>query len=267
MEFGAFILCGGKSSRMGEDKGLIPFLNSPMIEHTINALNLRQVPITLITSNNDYNQFGLDMIADSYTDKGPLAGIHAGLLHSKYNVNIVLSCDTPLIPTALIQHLIESYNDDDALIVSIDGRAHPLIGIYHKRIIPELEALIKEENLRLSQLHERIKTRTLDLTDHSIFGNQHFYANMNRMEELKEVEDSIDVRFFGMIAEKLGMTSTKISLKVVHETKVLRPLLESYFPALESFSYLIAVDHTIKEEVAADDQIIEISILPPFAGG
>lgn len=267
MKIGAIILCGGKSSRMGKDKGLMPFYSSPMIMHIINPLRSNNIPINIITNNEEYQQFGLRITPDIYKDKGPLGGIHAGLAASKFDANFIISCDTPLLPTALFSFLQSVYNDEDALVVENHKRIHPLIGIYHKRIIPVIESMIKEDHLSLSQLHERIKTRNLDLTEHAIFGNQYFYTNMNRLEEVKEMEDIVEVRFFGMIAEQMTMSSTNISLRVVQESKLLRPLLEAYFPPLENTSYVIAVDQTIKEEISENELIKEISVLPPFAGG
>lgn len=267
MEIGAIILCGGKSSRMGKDKGLLPFYSAPMVSHIVKALQSYKIPINLVTSNKDYEQFGIELISDIYENKGPIGGIHAGLTASKYDVNIVISCDTPLVPAGLFKMLLNKYVDEDALVIEIQERTHPLIGIYNKRIVPILETLIEDNQLRLSQLLDRIKTRKLDLSTLTTYSNEYLYANMNRIEEVKEMQEEVEIRFFGMIAEQLNMSSTKISLKVVQESKLLRPLLESYFPQLENASYLIAIDHTIKEELKESEYIKEISILPPFAGG
>ena len=91
------ILCGGKSSRMQSEKGLVLYQNKPFIEHIIEAVLPISNNIQLVTNTNDYNYLAYKKIKDVVVDKGPLGGIYSALIHSDSEINLILSCDIPLI--------------------------------------------------------------------------------------------------------------------------------------------------------------------------
>lgn len=101
-DLSAYILCGGKSSRMQSEKGLVYYNGKPFIRWIIEAV----VPITstiiLVTSNGAYSLVGLPMIEDIYENKGPVGGIFTALKHTKSSRNLILSCDVPRITTELL---------------------------------------------------------------------------------------------------------------------------------------------------------------------
>jgi molybdopterin-guanine dinucleotide biosynthesis protein A len=105
-----FILCGGKSSRMQSEKGLVLFQNKPFIEHIIKAILPITDKIKLVTANKEYDYLPYDKIPDTVTDKGPLGGIYTALTDSETEFNLILSCDIPLISTELLSELISKHN-------------------------------------------------------------------------------------------------------------------------------------------------------------
>ena len=77
------ILSGGKSTRMGSNKSLLKVGNMTVIERVRNLLQGIFKNVILITNDpEDYKFLGLPMFEDVYRHKGPLAGIHSGLVHS-----------------------------------------------------------------------------------------------------------------------------------------------------------------------------------------
>ena len=68
----AYILCGGRSSRMGQDKGLVTLQENEFISHIINTLKNITDSIVLVTKNKEYGRFRLPIIQDIYAEKGPL---------------------------------------------------------------------------------------------------------------------------------------------------------------------------------------------------
>lgn len=78
---------------------------------------------------------------------------------------------------------------------------------------------------------------------------------------------SCEVKYFGMIAEKLGRDSDHIEInKVISEKDDLKSFFIRTFPELKEMSFTIAVNHSITNTIT-DEPIDEIAILPPFAGG
>ena len=97
----AIILAGGRSSRMGTEKGLMPFRGKPMIRHIIDLLQSLDInPIQIITQHGAYEQFELPCYPDLIQNKGPLGGIYSGLVHSTATKNLVLGCDMPFLTKA-----------------------------------------------------------------------------------------------------------------------------------------------------------------------
>ena len=82
MQVTGIILAGGKSSRMGEDKGLLLLNNIPMIQYIINVFDTLKIPVMIIANNDNYKQFHLPVYTDIVKDKGPAGGILSALTFS-----------------------------------------------------------------------------------------------------------------------------------------------------------------------------------------
>ena len=78
-----YILCGGLSSRMHQEKGLVLFKEKPFMAHVIAAVTPITNDIYLVTKNLDYEVFGYPLVSDIYENKGPVGGIYTALNHSK----------------------------------------------------------------------------------------------------------------------------------------------------------------------------------------
>jgi molybdopterin-guanine dinucleotide biosynthesis protein A len=98
--------------------------------------------IQSITNTKDYNYLAYKKIKDIVVDKEPLGGIYTALVYSETEMNLILSCDIPLISTEMLQELIEKHTTNSDVSVSENtDRIHPLIGIYSTRILPVLKKI------------------------------------------------------------------------------------------------------------------------------
>ena len=185
MEVTGIILAGGKSSRMGTDKGLIPFNGVPMIQHLINELEDLKIPIVIISNNTDYEQFGFPVIEDLVKEKGPVAGIYTALTNSSTEYNIVLSCDAPFVKKEVLNMLMEKAIGQDVVISSYNGKQHPLIAVYAKTATIAFKTSLDKDQLRLQEVNQLLKTCIVDFTDKM---EASMFANINTQEELKELE-------------------------------------------------------------------------------
>ena len=141
------ILSGGKSSRMGREKGLVNFRGKPLVSYAISSLE--PVADTLIISINEqlkeYRRFGLAVVTDEIKGIGPMGGLHTALKYSETEHNLVLSCDMPFVSAGLMDYLYQNVQDYD-IVVAMHGkdRLEPLCGYYARRVIGVLEEKIKE---------------------------------------------------------------------------------------------------------------------------
>jgi len=183
------ILAGGKSSRMGTDKGLLKLNNSTFIERIVSVLNPFVDDIIIVSDHNSHDVFGVKRIEDLYKDAGPLSGILSGLSHSKTETNIVLSCDIPFISEALIKHLVLN-SKGDALInhIECEGKSMPLIATYKKQcVLPIKKALDNDER--------RVRVLVKSLNPNTISVNSNYklmVENINTPEQYKTLKHELE---------------------------------------------------------------------------
>ncbi len=128
----AVILAGGKSTRMGRDKALIPVAGRPLVSHTLEGLS-RLFPRVLLSANRpaDYAFLGLPIVTDLEPQWGALAGIHAGLLAAPTPWIFALAVDMPLVDPAVVRLVIERATPDAVAVIPHGLDYHqPLHALY-----------------------------------------------------------------------------------------------------------------------------------------
>ncbi|MBL4594577.1 MAG: molybdenum cofactor guanylyltransferase [Flavobacteriales bacterium] len=173
MDLTGIILAGGKSSRMGEDKGLMSFEGKPMIQHIIDVVKPLVNNLIIIANDQEYEQFGYTVYRDLIKNKGPLAGIYTGLTHSNTEKNLVLSCDVPFVNEAILKLLIDSCEGVDVVIPKKDNRTHQLIGVYDKSCTEIFKSELEDDQLKLKLAIEKLNYKAINanLIDDKIFNN------------------------------------------------------------------------------------------------
>jgi molybdopterin-guanine dinucleotide biosynthesis protein A len=184
------ILAGGKSLRMGEDKGLLELKGLKMTEYVIGALEPTVSGIVIVSSNTEYNRFGYPVCADLIKDCGPAAGIYTGLHESTEEKNIVLSCDTPFVSTDFLRYLILHSGDEEITVPMVNSRVHPLIGIYRKAILLRLRRYLEGGERKMTTLIKRFETKYLDVSLQTEFDTEKIFLNINTPEELRKEREN-----------------------------------------------------------------------------
>ena len=179
-----FILCGGKSSRMQSEKGLVLFQGKPFVEHIIQAILPITEQVKLITATKEYDYLPYQKIPDIILDKGPLGGIYTALTNSETEFNLILSCDIPLISTELLSGLISKHNNEAEITVfASESRLHPLIGIYSKKVLPVIKSAIDNDELKMMDLLVKIPHQILNIDESENF----HLTNINSVDELNDL--------------------------------------------------------------------------------
>lgn len=144
-----YILSGGKSSRMGEDKGLILLNTKPVIEYLLEGLKrIPELEIKIIAHHPEYQKFGFPVISDIYADKGPLDGIFTALKDAN-ETSAVISADTPFISRNNLLNLLQNSKENQINVLEEDGKIYPLCAIYPIVLINKIEERIKNDQLKL----------------------------------------------------------------------------------------------------------------------
>lgn len=176
------ILAGGKSSRMGTEKGLIIYKNKPFVEHIIEAISPLVDNIIIISNNKAYESFGFKCYEDLIKNTGPLAGIYTGLRYSKTNNNLIVSCDIPLIKTVVLQKLIDQKNDASEVIqLQSQGKNMPLIALYKKSCEVIFMEELHQNQKKVQKALKKCNVKTV-IIDGSL---EQVTANINTPEDLE----------------------------------------------------------------------------------
>jgi len=161
---GGVILCGGKSTRMGTSKALLPFGPETMLQRVVRLLSGVVSPIVVVAAV-DQELPGLpsDVIVarDENEARGPLEGLRAGLkaLPADVDAAYVTSCDVPLLEPAFVRQMIDLSSGYEIAVMEIDGFTHPLSAVYRRTTLPRIESLLAEDRLRPAFLFDAVRTR------------------------------------------------------------------------------------------------------------
>jgi molybdopterin-guanine dinucleotide biosynthesis protein A len=178
------ILAGGRSSRMGTEKGLVSVGGNPMISHVIQTLEKLGVKSIKICANDErYEQFNYPVIKDLVKGKGPIGGIYSALVESTTDKNVILSCDIPNISVDILQYLLENSEDELAAISSFEKKTHPLIGVYKLGGLSIIKECLENDQLRLIDMCEKLDASIVEIPG-SVGSDRHFF-NLNTPEELE----------------------------------------------------------------------------------
>ena len=134
-----FVLAGGRSSRMGRDKALIPLAGRPMVKHAVELLTSAGLSATIAGARPDLAQFA-PVIPDSDKDRGPLHGICRCLEQAQPELAVFLSVDMPLVPAGLILSLLEHAQDtgNAVTLASLGGVPHTFPVVLRRDCLPVL---------------------------------------------------------------------------------------------------------------------------------
>lgn len=177
------LFAGGKSSRMGEDKSLLPFGGySTLAQFQYERLKHLFSRVYISTKNRD--KFGFDapfLLDPPNADFAPTAGFVTLFDTLEDERVIVLSVDTPFVDENVFSALLDADNEDlDAVIAKTDSGSHPLCGLYHRSLAKEFERMLMEGDHRLGKLLAHSNTRYVTFVDDQLF------ANLNHPHEYQE---------------------------------------------------------------------------------
>ncbi|MGH7906225.1 MAG: molybdenum cofactor guanylyltransferase [Candidatus Binataceae bacterium] len=160
----AIILAGGRSSRMGRPKAILPFNGATIIECIVAELRPVFSEIIVLTTPAADDQFKIDLkdvtiIHDELAFAGPVRALSQGLLTIRKEYAFVCSCDVPLIRAEVALGLCAMLGEYDAVIPIIGGRLQMMHAVYHRRCAAVLGAMEQRGERRLTELTGQIASR------------------------------------------------------------------------------------------------------------
>lgn len=186
-EIEVFVLAGGKSSRMGTDKGLINFNGTPMIQHVLRLFDKMDLQTSIISSNEEYLKFEKPVYKDLIPSKGPLGGLYTALKYSESPMVLLLACDMPSINEEGIKSVMDFAETGKITVAKDDEKISPLFGCYPNSLKMEVKKAILADDLKMQDF---VLKQDHKLLDFNALGNTNALRNLNTVEDLKAAKNS-----------------------------------------------------------------------------
>jgi molybdopterin-guanine dinucleotide biosynthesis protein A len=192
MEIEGFILAGGLSSRMGEDKSRLRLGGRTFVEVAAGALSSVSSRISVVGSRPGVESHGLPVVRDVHEGLGALGGLHAALAACGAPWAAVISCDLPFVSAELFERLASLRGVEVEAVAPIqkDGRPQPLCALYAATRCQEVAGrLIREGELRPRVLLQTMRTRWVQFEELAdLDGSQLFFNNVNTPDDYEDAK-------------------------------------------------------------------------------
>jgi len=181
-----FVLAGGKSTRMGQDKAALTLNGRTLLEHALAALRTVCRDVAVLGT---YERYGTlaPVYEDIHPGCGPLGGIHAALNNSHAAFNLVIAVDTPFLVPDFLSYLAERAVESGMVVTTpeIDDYTQPLCTVYSLDFLPIAERAIKGGNYKITPLFPRGKTLVIKESELKRFAfGAEMFENLNTPEDI-----------------------------------------------------------------------------------
>jgi molybdopterin-guanine dinucleotide biosynthesis protein A len=188
----AFLLAGGKSTRMGENKAFLDFQGQTLLSRALHTLRQAADEVTIVGDPAVFSSYG-PVISDIYPNCGPLAGIHSALVHSSKELNLVLAVDMPFVTVEFLRFLLRAAETTPTAIVTVPRTPRgfqPLCALYGRAFAPIAEKALRAGNYKIDATFGDFPLRAITPRELSAagFDEKHFF-NVNTPEDHRAAAD------------------------------------------------------------------------------
>lgn len=185
----AFVLAGGKSTRMGADKAFVLLDGRTLLARSLELARSVTSDVRIVGDPAKSSAFG-PVVQDLFPGCGPLGGIHAALRASSAELNLMLAVDLPFVSPALLEYLIKrAWNSVSASVVvpHIDGRWQPLCAVYRREFADVAEVALQAGRFKIDALFDGARAQRVG--EEEVLGvgfSAEMFRNLNTPEDLAE---------------------------------------------------------------------------------
>ena len=147
------VLSGGKSTRMGKDKGLTLYRGRPLISHVLSLLSGKVDSICISTGNAEYRIFGYPLIKDVIPDIGPMGGIYSALKQVPADGYLFTACDIPELTAGVITQMLNvSQTADIVFLKTESGMPQPLPLYLGLKVLSLIQIMVSGQKYKLQDI-------------------------------------------------------------------------------------------------------------------
>jgi len=160
-----YVLAGGKSSRMGMgvDKAFLEFDGQTLLERALAVVSAACESVRIVGDPARFHKYG-KVLADVFPGCGPLGGIHAALVASTSELNLMLAVDMPFVSHELLAFLLAAAEKTDAVITvpRIGKGFQPLCAIYRRDFSMAAEQALRAGKYKIDAAFSSISVRVIE---------------------------------------------------------------------------------------------------------
>jgi len=184
----AIILTGGRSSRMGQPKALLPFDGEPLIAHLVRRLQRCFPDVVVVAApNQELPPLPVTLTQDAIAYQGPVGGMVYGLQAARGELCFITSCDAPFLNLTLVTHLLSLADAYDVVVPYWQERLQPLHAVYRRSVLPLLQEQLERKELRPIFLYQKVRTREVSEEELRLLDPEGLsFRNMNSPEDYQE---------------------------------------------------------------------------------
>ena len=184
-----FVLAGGKSSRMGggpgNDKAFLEFGGQTLLDRALAVMSTVCDRVAIVGDPAKFAKYE-SVVADIFPGCGPLAGIHAALVHSSAELNLILAVDMPFVSRELLAFLFAAAEEDDAIVtVPRTGKGlQPLCAVYRRDFSTVAEQALREGNYKIDATFSNVSVRVIEEGELAAAGfSEQSFFNVNTPQD------------------------------------------------------------------------------------
>lgn len=166
MKAAGFVLVGGQSRRMGQDKARLPIGSKLLVEHIAATVGQVTEWVGLVGTGGAYADVPYECLPDRRQNLGPLAGLETALLSERSEFNVITGCDMPSVQASWLRALLGAAQRTEALCVAAtdtSGQLHPLCAVYRSGCLPLVQQALDAGDLRMLDLIRTLRAETVEL--------------------------------------------------------------------------------------------------------
>ncbi|MBZ7953922.1 molybdenum cofactor guanylyltransferase [Campylobacter sp. W0018] len=183
-ELNCVILCGGKSSRMGEDKSKLKIKNETLSEFQVKKMSRFFKKVYVSAKEDKFNQqFSLIKDDLKFQFYSPMLALYSIFSYFKDEFVFILSVDSPSISENEILKLQSFLKEDYYIIIAkTKSYKHPLCGFYHSSLKNLCEEYLKKNEHKIGLLFSQVKTKFVEFENEDAFLNLNFYQEYEKFK-------------------------------------------------------------------------------------
>jgi molybdopterin-guanine dinucleotide biosynthesis protein A len=191
----AFILAGGKSSRMGQDKAFLQVAGRTLLARALRAASAVTASVWIVGDAKKFADF-CPVVEDVYPECGPLSGIHAALASTHTDLNLIVAVDMPFLQPSFLRYLIMQARESTAVVTvpTAGGGLQPLCAVYHRRFAEVAEPALRAGRNKIDLLFAEVLTRVVEPEELERNGfPQEMFRNLNTRQDWEAAQMHLPV--------------------------------------------------------------------------